>query len=86
MTRDEYLRDVGYWLRDLPWSTRRDLMSELRGHLDELPADMDFRAQLGPPETYAHDLRNPRTYTIIDGADTSRILKSQGLLPVSPSH
>jgi hypothetical protein len=37
-------------------------------------------------DTYAHDLRNPRTYTIIDGADTSRILKSQGLLPVSPSH
>ncbi|HUC24244.1 MAG TPA: hypothetical protein VMA73_16160 [Streptosporangiaceae bacterium] len=31
-------------------------------------------------DAYAHDLRNPRTYTIIDGADTSRILKSQGLL------
>lgn len=35
-------------------------------------------------DTYAHDLRNPRTYMIIDGADTSRILKSLGLLPVSP--
>jgi hypothetical protein len=34
-------------------------------------------------DTYAHDLRNPRTYMIIDGADTSRILKSLGLLPVS---
>jgi hypothetical protein len=32
-------------------------------------------------EAYAHDLRNPRKYMIIDGADTSRILKSQGLLP-----
>lgn len=35
-------------------------------------------------DTYAHDLRNPRSYMIIDGADTSRILKSLGLLPVSP--
>jgi len=32
-------------------------------------------------EAYAHDLRNPRKFMIIDGADTSRILKSQGLLP-----
>jgi hypothetical protein len=37
-------------------------------------------------DTYAHDLRNPRSYMIIDGADTGRILKSLGLLPVSPSH
>ena len=57
MTRDEYVRDVGYWLRDLPWGTRRDLVSELRGHLDELPVDTDLLAQLGPPETYAGDLR-----------------------------
>jgi hypothetical protein len=58
VTRDEYVRDVGWWLRDLPWSTRRDLVTELRGHLDELPADTDFRAQLGPPEAYASDLRS----------------------------
>ncbi len=32
-------------------------------------------------EAYSYDLRNPRKYMIIDGADTSRILKSQGLLP-----
>jgi HAAS len=57
VTRDEYVRNVGWWLRDLPWSTRRDLLAELRGHLDELPADTDFLAQLGPPETYAGDLR-----------------------------
>jgi len=57
VTRDEYVRDVGYWLRDLPWSTRRDLLAELRGHLDELPVGTDFLAQLGPPETYAGDLR-----------------------------
>jgi hypothetical protein len=57
VTRDEYVRNVGWWLRDLPWSTRRDLLAELRGHLDELPAGTDFRAQLGPPETYAGDLR-----------------------------
>ncbi|HEX9539391.1 MAG TPA: hypothetical protein VGA04_14590 [Streptosporangiaceae bacterium] len=37
-------------------------------------------------EAYAHDLRNPRKYLIIDGADTSRILKSQGLLPAASLH
>jgi hypothetical protein len=57
VTRDEYVRNVGFWLRDLPWSTRRDLLVELRGHLEELPADTDFLAQLGAPETYAGDLR-----------------------------
>ncbi|WP_261566798.1 hypothetical protein [Frankia gtarii] len=31
-------------------------------------------------ETYAHDLRNPRKYLIIDGADTARILKENGAL------
>jgi hypothetical protein len=55
--RDEYVRNVGWWLRDLPWSARRDLLAELRAHLDELPADTDFGAQLGPPQTYANDLR-----------------------------
>lgn len=34
-------------------------------------------------EAYAHDLRNPRKYMIIDGAYTSRILKSRGLLTTS---
>lgn len=58
MTRDEYLRGVGFWLRDLPWETRRDLLAELRGHLDELPADTDLRARLGTPEAYAADLRS----------------------------
>jgi hypothetical protein len=58
VTRDEYVRDVGYWLRDLPWGTRRDLVSELRGHLDELPVDTDLDSRLGSPEEYAADLRS----------------------------
>jgi hypothetical protein len=57
VNRDEYVRNVGWWLRDLPWSTRRDLLVELREHLDELPADSDLGAELGPPEAYADDLR-----------------------------
>jgi hypothetical protein len=57
VTRDEYVRNVGWGLRDLPWSTRRDLLKELRGHLDELPTDSDYRAELGSPEAYASDLR-----------------------------
>jgi hypothetical protein len=57
VTRDQYLYQVGLWLRDLPWSTRRNLLAELHAHLDELPADTDFRAELGAPESYAADLR-----------------------------
>jgi hypothetical protein len=57
MTRNEYLRSVGFWLRDLPWSTRRDLMAGLRSHLDELPADTDL-GELGTPQEYAADLRS----------------------------
>lgn len=58
MTRDEYLRRIDYWLRDLPWGTRRDLRAEIRGHLNELPADTDLEARLGTPEEYAADLRS----------------------------
>jgi hypothetical protein len=35
-------------------------------------------------EACAHDLRNPRKYMIIDGAHTSRILKSRGCSRQSP--
>jgi hypothetical protein len=58
VTRDEYLRRVGFSLSDLPWGMRRDLLAELRGHLDELPPGTDLRTQLGPPEEYAADLRS----------------------------
>lgn len=58
LTAEEYLRRVGLALRDLPWSTRRDLLEEIQGHLDELPADTDLRARLGPPEEYAADMRS----------------------------
>jgi hypothetical protein len=58
VTRDEYVRNVGWSLRDLPWSTRRDLLAELGAHLDELPPDTDLRAELGRPEQYASDLRS----------------------------
>jgi hypothetical protein len=58
VTQDEYLRSVGFWLRDLPWGMRRNLLAELRAHLDELPEGTDLRAQLGPPENYASDLRS----------------------------
>jgi hypothetical protein len=57
MTAEEYLRSVGYRLIDLPWKTKRELLSELRGHLEELPADTDLPARLGPPEQYADDMR-----------------------------
>lgn len=58
MTRDEYLESVGFWLRDLPWRMRRDLLSEIRAHLDELPARTDLAERLGPPEQYAIDMRS----------------------------
>ena len=58
MTSAEYLRSVGYWLRDLPWGMRRDLLEELRDHLNELPGDTDLQGRLGSPEEYAADLRS----------------------------
>jgi len=57
MTADDYLRLVSFELRDLPWHTRRELASELAGHLAELPADTDFLERLGRPEQYAADMR-----------------------------
>jgi hypothetical protein len=53
----EDFRQVRFALRDLTWSIRRDLMVELREHLDELPNDTDLRERLGPPAEYAADLR-----------------------------
>jgi hypothetical protein len=40
---------------------------------------------VGMMDAYAHDARHPRLYMIIDGADTGRILKYLGLLPVALS-
>ncbi len=57
MTADEYLRNVSFWLGDLPWGQRQDLLAEIRAHLAELPADTDLEARLGTPDEYAADLR-----------------------------
>jgi hypothetical protein len=40
-------------------------------------------AVVGMMDAYAHDARRPRSYMIIDGADTGRVLRSLGLLPVT---
>jgi hypothetical protein len=53
----DYLRLVAYRLRDLPWRTRKELVSDLRAHLGEVPAGEDLVEKLGPPERYAADLR-----------------------------
>lgn len=55
MKADAYLSRVDAALRDLPWRMRRELMSEVRSHLSELPPDR--AARLGTPEQYAADLR-----------------------------
>jgi|GEM_PF-6968688 len=41
---------------------------------------------VGMMDSYAHDSRRLHSYMIIDGADTGRILRSLGLLPVAPGH
>jgi len=41
---------------------------------------------VGMMDSYAHDARHLRSYMIIDGADTGRILRSLDLLPVTPAH
>lgn len=57
MTADDYVRQVAYGLRDLPWRQRRDLVSELKEHLAELPGDANLVERLGRPVQYAADLR-----------------------------
>jgi len=57
MTSDNYLREVEFALRDLPWRQRRDLVAELRGHLAELPPDTDLYARVGAPDRYAAEMR-----------------------------
>ncbi len=57
MTAEDYVRRVSVELGDLPWRQRRDLVSELRAHLAELPAETDLAERLGAPERYAADLR-----------------------------
>jgi hypothetical protein len=52
---DDYLRRVDAALTDLPWGVRRNLMAELKSHLEELPADE--AARLGTPEEYAAEMR-----------------------------
>jgi hypothetical protein len=58
LTAEDYLRLVAFELRDLPWKMRRDVVSELRGHLDELPPGTDLGARLGKPHEYAAELRS----------------------------
>jgi hypothetical protein len=58
VTADGYLAAVSFELRDLPWSMRRDLIAELRSHLEELPADTNLVERLGTPQNYAADLRS----------------------------
>ncbi|HEX6953076.1 MAG TPA: hypothetical protein VF124_09790 [Gaiellaceae bacterium] len=57
MTSEDYLRRVDAALRDLPWRQRRELLGELRAHLEELPAGTEL-SELGTPEEYAADLRS----------------------------
>jgi hypothetical protein len=54
---ESYVNRVSFELRDLPWGMRRELVSELRGHLEELPDGTDLGARLGTPAQYAADLR-----------------------------
>jgi hypothetical protein len=57
MISEHYLQDVSFQLRDLPWRTRRELVSELEAHLAELPIGTDYRLRLGTPQQYAADMR-----------------------------
>lgn len=57
MTADQYLREVAFAIRDLPWRTKHDLLADLRHHLAELPPDTNLVAQLGSPVNYGAELR-----------------------------
>ena len=57
VTAGEYVRQVEFELRDLPWRQRRDLVAELQAHLAEFPPDADLVERLGTPERYAAEMR-----------------------------
>lgn len=57
MNAAAYAREVDRALRDLPWTLRRELASELRGHLAELPPGEDLVERLGDPGAYAAEMR-----------------------------
>lgn len=57
MIAEDYVRMVAFELRDLPWRMRRELVSELEGHLGELPAGTNLHERLGGPNEYAAEMR-----------------------------
>lgn len=64
MTADDYLRRVGYALGDLPWKMRRDLISELRTHLSELPPTLRFDLGWGRRKSTRPTCEQPRASSI----------------------
>lgn len=58
MTAEDYLRRVWFALHDLPWRTKRELIAEIRSHLEELPPETDLAVRLGLPEQYTADMRS----------------------------
>jgi hypothetical protein len=52
VTREEYLRDVEWELRDVPWKRRKQLVADLAAHLEETPPE-----ELDSPAAYATALR-----------------------------
>ena len=57
---DDYAARVGAALADLPGAVRDELLADLTDHLAEVAGEddgTDLETRLGPPETYAADLR-----------------------------
>jgi hypothetical protein len=57
VSNEEYLAAVEPYLSDLPWGVRRNLVNDLRVHLEEIPPGEDLVSRLGTPQSYAADLR-----------------------------
>jgi hypothetical protein len=57
LTGEEYLAAVEAHLNDLPWRARKNLATDLRVHLEEIPGGEDLEARLGSPGNYAAELR-----------------------------
>lgn len=57
MTSEQYLAAVDARLADLPWRLRKNLVSDLRVHLGEIPPEQDLVTRLGSPGSYAAELR-----------------------------
>jgi hypothetical protein len=84
--RDRYIRQVGQYFRDVPWTTRQTILADLTAHLDEANlADNTWEAwteHFGRPYEYARQLRKDLGYaTALDSIAKAQRFNARHVRP-----